>query len=111
MRYYVIDELRQGDLERIKESLATRGLTGGLDDIWYLPVPEEMLGDEQREHCGECGPYTMVLETGEDWLKLELLVRARGKLRCSCIAYATPELRARVMDWLDTLIRELDIPV
>jgi len=38
-------------------------------------------------------------------------VRAQGKLRCSCVAYATPEQRAHIMDYMDNLLRELDITV
>lgn len=111
MRTYRIEEMRPESLQRIKEALAAAGLTGAIDDIYYFPVPEAFLTGEQREHQGSCGPYIMAIETGPDWLKLELLVRARGRLRCSCLCYAAPELRNHAIDFLDGFIRELDIPV
>ena len=117
MRYYLIDELYLDQLQRIEKALDDRDLRGGIDGIWYLPVPEKMLSDEQRAHLGECGPYMLTLESGrvpeddQGWLKMELLVRARNKLRCSCLAYASSELRMHMIDYLDGLIRELDISV
>ena len=44
-------------------------------------------------------------------LKLELLVRARGKIRCSCVSYATPAQREYIVDYLDAFIKEHDIAV
>ena len=115
MRIYAIEELYTADAKRIAKALTDRGLAGPLDGIFYLPVPPELYSDEQREHADECGPYIMALElverVEESDLRLELLVRARGKLRCSCIAYATPAQRTHMMDFLDRFIRELDISV
>lgn len=111
MRYYLIDELYEEDIKRIEKALNDKGYAGGVEGIWYLPVPEDLLTDEQREHMAECGPYILALETGETWLKMELLVRARNKLRCSCLSYAASALRMRMIDFLDQFIRELDIPV
>ena len=53
----------------------------------------------------------MALETGRDWVRLEFLVRARQILRCSCVAYATKEQCDYMMDYLDTTLKEWDIPV
>jgi hypothetical protein len=111
MRYYLIDELFEEDVKRIESALREQGYAGGIEGIFYLPVPEDMLTDEQREHFDKCGPYILSLETGDTWLKMELLVRARNMLRCSCLAYAAPTLRAHMIDFLDRFIRELDIPV
>jgi predicted transposase YdaD len=78
-------------------------------------VPEEFLDDEQREHAEGCGPHVMALELVERPMhtdvRLELLVRAKSRIRCSCIRYAPPALREHMIDRVDTLIRELDIPV
>ncbi|MGE4553865.1 MAG: hypothetical protein AB7D57_12190 [Desulfovibrionaceae bacterium] len=115
MRTYAIEDLYPADAERITAALADQGLAGPIEGIFYLPVPEELYSDEQREHAPECGPYIMALElvkrAEQCELRLELLVRARGRLRCSCIAYATPAQRAQMMDFLDRFIRELDISV
>ncbi|MDP3427462.1 MAG: hypothetical protein Q8S17_08800, partial [Humidesulfovibrio sp.] len=99
-------------LEQVAQRLASMGLSGPLDGIYYLPVALDLLTDEQRQHHGECGPYIFVLEAaGETSLKLELLVRAQGKLRCSCVAYATPAQRDFIMDYMDNFLREMEITI
>lgn len=110
MRLYVIEDIIPEHMERIKNALNERGIESSLEDLYWLPTPKELLGAEQLEHP-DCGPHQMALELGPSWLKLELLVRARAIIRCSCISYASPALRAHMMDWLDQLLRELDIPV
>ncbi len=111
MRYYLIDELDQGKIDKIKNALDSRQLRGSIEDIYYIPVPNTLLTEEQKAHINECGPYIMALETGDDWLKMELLVRARNKIRCSCITYADPVVREHLMAFVDEFIKELDIPV
>ncbi|OGR35313.1 MAG: hypothetical protein A2051_00260 [Desulfovibrionales bacterium GWA2_65_9] len=112
MRTYLIEDFLPEQLELVCQRLAGMGLSGSLDGIYYLPVPLDLLTDEQREHHGECGPYIFVLEiAGETSLKLELLVRAQAKLRCSCVMYATNEQRAYIMDYLDGFLREMGISV
>lgn len=111
MRSYLIDEISADHMATIEKHLTEKGFKGALDHIYYIPFPLEMLNDEQQQHYDECGPYMLVLETGRNWLKLELLVRGRGKLRCSCISYCSPEQRQQMLDFLDNFIRELDIPV
>jgi len=111
MRSYLIEELTDEDMASIKARLSEKGFKGALDDIYFIPFPREMLNDEQVEHLGECGPYVLVLETGPHTLKMELLVRGKGRLRCSCISYCTPDQRNQMIDFLDNFVRELDIPV
>ena len=112
MRTYLIEDFYPEQLALVRQRLQEKGLSGPLEGIYYLPVPLELLTDEQRGHLGECGPYIFVLEIpDESSLKLELLVRAQGKLRCSCVLYATPAQRSYIMDHFDTFLRELDISV
>ena len=112
MRTYLIEDFLPEQLEQVCLRLAEMGLTGSLDGIYYLPLPLDLLSDEQRLHHAECGPYIFVLEVaGETSLKLELLVRAQGKLRCSCVAYATPDQRAHIMDYMDNLLHTMEIRV
>lgn len=51
----------------------------------------------------------MGLEIEENFVRLELLVRARGRMRCECVHYASPELRDRMIVWLENLLAELGI--
>lgn len=86
-------------------------MAAALEDMFWLPLPETLYGKEQQEHARQCGPYVCGLELKTQSLSLELLVRARSHLRCSCVLYADTKQRAFCMDWLDTTLRELDIPV
>lgn len=111
MRTYHIEDLRREDVERLRRALDARGLVSGMDGLYWFTLPPDLLTPEQREHAPRCGPHVLSLEVLDNALSLELLVRARGILRCSCIAYADQSQRAWGMDTLDTLLRELDIPV
>jgi len=111
MRSYYIDEISQEDVQKFEDYLKYKNYHNPIDNIFWLPLPEDLLNEVQKGHLKECGPYYMALETGKNWLKLELLVRASGKIRCECIAYATPEQRDAVMEMLDNMLRNQDIPV
>ena len=112
MRAYLVEDLNENDVQRIESYLSGKNLAGPIEGIYFLPLPEDELTDEQRAHLPECGPFITALEVLPcGALKLELLVRSRGKLRCSCIAYATPKQRERAIERLDALIRELDVSV
>lgn len=111
MRAYLIEDLRPEDLRRITARLEELGFKGPMDGLYFLPLPAELLEPVQAGHP-ECGPHVMALEVwDETTLKMELLVRARNKLRCDCVAYATPAQRAHMIDALDRIIHDLDIPV
>jgi hypothetical protein len=110
MRSYLIEDFYPEHLQKVLASLTDMGLAGSLDGIFYLPLPEALLTDVQREHMGECGPHMFVLEVqDESTLKLELLVRAQKKLRCECVSYATPHQREHIINYLDDLLCQLDI--
>jgi len=113
MRCYLIEDFYPEQLLKVTTALSDKGWSGSLDGVFYLPVPEELLTDVQRGHAGECGPHIFVLEAEADagTLKLELLVRARKKLRCECVMYATPAQRDYIISFLDDFIRHLDISV
>jgi len=112
MRSYLIEDFYPEHQAKVLDRLKDKGLSGPLDGIFYLPVPEELLTDVQREHAGECGPHIFVLEAvDESTLKLELLVRAQKKLRCECVVYATAQQREYILGFLDDFIRQLDISV
>lgn len=115
MRCYLIEDIHLENAAKIMAALESHGFKGPLEGIYYLPVPEEMLTEEQQAHLNDCGPYIMALEVLDQAescnFKMELLVRARNRLRCSCVAYAAPALREWMIDFLDKFIHELDVPV
>ena len=100
MRYFLIDDLRAEETRRLCEHLDAMDLGAGLDGIYWLPIPAHMLSAVQKEHESQCGPS----------LRLELLVRARGRIRCECVAYASPELQRHMMDYITDTLKELKIP-
>lgn len=115
MRNYLIEDLVDEHFETITGHLGSKGYSGPIEDIFYLPVPGDLLTDEQKEHDEECGPHVLCLEAIRDLagnkLKMELLVRGRNRIRCSCIAYCTPEQRNFMIDFLDAMLKDLDVPV
>ncbi len=109
MLSYLIEDIQSGDMQKLEDRLQEMRLQGGLAGVYKLPVPQAMLNKEQREHQDSCGPFYMALETGEGRVKLEFLVRCEEKIRCSCIGYASPQLRVHMMDYLNGLLEEFKI--
>ena len=111
MRQYRIDQIDAQDVARIRQRLQVMELGAGLDDIFWLPVPTALLTELQQNHHEQCGPYVMTLELEADAVTLELLVRARGRLRCECIGYATEALQTHMMRYVDTLLTDSGVSV
>ena len=113
MRTYLIEDLIDDDFDKIEAAFNELKFNGPIEGIYYLPMPEALLQQEQKDHISDCGPYFMALETikgiDEHQIKLELLVRAKRKIRCSCVSYATTEQREHMIEYLDQFIEELEI--
>ncbi|QJB57710.1 hypothetical protein [Pseudodesulfovibrio sp. zrk46] len=115
MRTYLLDDISEDDFIKVQNAFDELDLRGPIDGIYYLPMSEELLQQEQKDHLDECGPYFMALELvdgiSEKQVRLELLVRGRNKLRCSCVTYATAEQRKHMIEYLDQFLDELEIYV
>lgn len=109
MRSYLIDELNAEDTARLARTLQDMGLGAGMEGLFWLPVPLDLLSPLQRDHLKDCGPYVMGLEVEEHGVRLELLARARGRLRCECVHYASSQLREHMQAYLDRLLRDLNV--
>jgi len=109
MRSYCIDEFVPGELERLAERLDSMGLSASMEALYWLPVPHSLLTPIQKTHEGECGPYVLALEILAESLRLELLVRARNKLRCACVAYAEQKLVDHMIGYVHGLLDALKI--
>ena len=109
MRWYVVDELSTEDTRKLAAALAEMQLASGMDSLFWLPVPPEKLSPVQLGHKESCGPHVMGLEVEEHALRLELLVRARGRMHCDCVLQAHSGLRSHMIDWLEQLLTDLDI--
>ena len=109
MRAYVIDQLAESEVRALAEHLADMDLQAGLEGMFWLPGPPALLTPLQREHEAQCGPYCMALETEETSVHLELLVRARGRIRCDCLSFASVELRNHMIAYLESQLTELGV--
>lgn len=119
MQSYLIDDLTAADCKKIQERLEDLGLSGGIDGLFWLPIPERLLTPVQLEHKKSCGPHALALESdmgihqggagATAGIRLELLARATNKLRCECIGKASPELREHMINYLHNMLTELEV--
>ncbi|MCT4533831.1 hypothetical protein [Halodesulfovibrio sp.] len=111
MRLYQLEDLTSDNIAAITALFNEMELAGAMEGIYWLPCPHDLLSDTQKEHTDECGPHCMAVEIDGGTLRLELLVRARNKLRCECVAYASAELRAHMIQYIDDMLTDLNIYV
>lgn len=107
MRCYIVDELSKETLRHLAEALESKGWASGIEKLYWLPLAENKLTPLQKEHALSCGPHCMALELLDNGVRLELLVRARGKMRCECIAYTCPEAERAMMEYVDSLLENI----
>ena len=109
MRTYTIDQLEEADIAAINARLLDMELQAGLEGVYWLPVPRDMLTPIQKEHSASCGPYCLALEVEHNAVHLELLVRGMSRIRCECLSFASQELRNHMIRYLEDLLQELAI--
>ena len=109
MRCYLVDELQPEVIANLEAQLTKRGCQSGIERLYWLPLEKERLLPVQREHESSCGPHCLALEILDDAVRLEFLVRAKGRMRCECVCYLSPEAERHMMDWLDARIMEAEI--
>lgn len=109
MRTYTIDQLEEADIAAINARLLNMELQAGLEGIYWLPVPRDMLTPLQQEHIDSCGPYCLALEVEANAVHMELLVRGIGRITCKCLSFASVELRNHMIAYLEGLLEELNI--
>lgn len=109
MRSLVLDELMPDALEDLRGYLDRTLQRSKLPDVYWLRLPDDLLSQEQTAHSADCGPHQVAVVLEADSLRLELLVRGHGTMRCSCFAYASRAQRDFLLSFLDRLIDELDL--
>jgi len=110
MKQYVIDEIRPHDQKRLKVWLDERLGTPDLGDIYWYPIDPGVYSKTQSAHT-DCHPLYFTLHLRKGALYCELLVRTKNRIRCDCIAYATPAQRNWMIESIDALFESLDIRV
>lgn len=108
MRYYLIDEISKPDMEKLRVHLNDRTIRSGLEDIYWVEFPEDILTGVQSEH-GSCRPFVFGIELSENSLKAELFVRNRRHFGCACQQYCDDRQRSYVIDFVLSMVDELSI--
>ncbi len=105
MRYFMIDELSFLERDNLESYLKRCLKPGGLDGVFFLEVPPDLLGEAQQGH-EDCGPFYFSVVLENNSLKFELLVRSASNMHCSCIAQATAAQREFVLNFADRMLKE-----
>lgn len=108
MKQYVIDELRYQDYEKIKVYFDKSFGEASLKGIYWVPIDDEMLTQEQLAHT-TCRPFYFILDLSPDRLCCELLVRTKNRIRCACMAYADEAQRNWLITAIDAVFEKLEI--
>lgn len=108
MRQVLINELSKDEAKKVKEFLDTHSRAGAVEGLYWLLVPEALLGVAQIGH-ESCGPFALAVEAGDDFVSFELLVRSESNLHCSCTSYATLAQRDFLLDFMERLVAEQGI--
>ena len=108
MRQFLVDEIPRRHQEEIESYLKEKASPSGLDKIYWLEIPGDLLSPIQWKHR-DCGPHYLAIEMGKDFLKFEYLIRCRKRLRCDCVQYATPPQEAFLLHFAHSLIQALDL--
>ena len=106
MRQYMLDEIMRGDIPRVREYLNEHAIAAGLEGIWWVDLPEDLLSPEQFSHR-DCRPHRFAVELGDNFVRFEFLIRSKQTMRCACIGYATRPQRDFILAFADRLVEEL----
>jgi len=108
MKYYLIDEISGQDMERLSLFLEHNGTMSGLDKIFWINAPEEILNETQSGHV-RCHPYFFAVELGAGMIKAEFFIRTLKDMRCTCSSSADERQSQFIIRFVDDIIRKLDI--
>ena len=110
MKQYVIDQLRQQDIEALADHLGRQLGPPALERVYWLPLDPEYYSALQASH-EDCHPLFFALQLKPGAFVGEFLVRTHQRVRCDCMAYANEAQRNWLISMMDDLIQQLDIPV
>jgi hypothetical protein len=108
MKQYVVDQLREQDYEAILKYLKEHADGSVLEEIFWVELPAELHSEVQAEHR-ECHPFRFAVNLNRNQVSFEWLIRSRKRMRCNCIAYATPRQRDYIINFADRIIEELNL--
>lgn len=105
---YLIDEITRTDLRNLTAHLKETAMPSGMEGLFWVPIPEDLLSEQQYEHEA-CKPHVFAIEIGEDWVKLEFFVRNLTNMSCTCSGYATRQQRDFIIRFAHALVRDLNV--
>ncbi|MFP3911905.1 MAG: hypothetical protein ACLFUT_07495 [Desulfobacteraceae bacterium] len=108
MKAYLIDEFSPPDMKKIIAFLEKVAIRSNLEQIFWIPVPRDMLSRTQFLHT-DCQPHVFALELGDQWIKAEFFVRTLKTMRCDCPGYCTPQQREYVLNFTNGMLDQLGI--
>lgn len=108
MKSYYIDEIPAPDQDKVIQYLGENALKSSMDKLFWINLPLEYLSKQQSEHS-DCGPHRFAIETGDDWIKAEFLIRASVKFKCECNGYCDENQKHFIINYIDNLIKKLSI--
>ncbi len=108
MRSYLIDEVRPSEMIKIRRFLEENATAATLDRIFWVKIPDDLLSPSQSQHP-HCQPHAFAVEIGEDWVKMEFLVRSLKTLRCTCPGYSTKRQTQFIINFAHRMIDQVGL--
>ena len=108
MRCYLVDEITTPDMKKIETFLLENASASGMENLFWIEMPGNRLNGLQASHM-ECQPYRFAIELGKDWMSVEFLLRGSRDLRCRCGGYCTPGQRDFILEYVDSMLGDLNI--
>ena len=108
MKQFVIDELRPADYKKLKKYLDDNYGADAIEGIYWLPIETQVLSGTQIEH-EDCQPFYFAIDLEPDRVIIELLVRTKSRVRCTCMAYAAETQCTWLIRQIDEIFEQLEI--
>jgi len=108
MRSYLIDEIMSSDIEKINAFLKENTILSGLEHLFWVKIPQDLLSEIQFSHT-DCQPHAFAVEVGEDWVKLEFFIRSMKNMQCTCPGYCTDQQQHFITNFAMGMLKQLDI--
>ena len=108
MKQYVIDELRPGDHEKIKQYLDDHFGPVEMGTLYWIPMDPALHSEVQASHP-DCHPLYFAVQLRATSIVAELLVRTKNRVRCDCISYADDDQFLWLVHYVNAIFERLEI--
>lgn len=101
MKQYVIDDIREPEMRRLKTWCAENLAKSCFNDVFWLHLDESVLNEMQQAHI-ECKPlyFSVTLEEDAGRLVVDMAVRTARSMHCECMGF----IDAKQFTWLDAYL-------